>query len=283
MKKPIQLLKYIWTSPSNKGERVKRIFYAIAWQAYKRTYGKPIITQLDNGPNFVLDPKSGNSTGAIYTKVYEAEYIYFLRKHIVKTGDGKALLDIGGHTGLFALLISQSFSKIVAFEPAQDTYKLLSRNIALNPQLDFIPEQMGVSDREDDLEFIVTGQNSGMNKIAKTETEKFETSYIIKCTTLDSFVSKSPELPGVSCIKIDTEGHELEILRGAKKTIESNKDIIILYENSSYAEIQTLLKSYEMKSFGITKDGVILQGADMESAYNLFAVGTDHPLYSQLS
>lgn len=81
MKKLYRLCLYIVSSPSNKGQITKRFFYAFMWQLWKRTYGRPIIITLDNGNKFVLDSNSSNSTGVIYTKVYEAEYVYFLREH----------------------------------------------------------------------------------------------------------------------------------------------------------------------------------------------------------
>ena len=282
MKKIYLFFKSIWINPSNKGERLKRLFFAFVWQIYKRTYGKPIITNLDNGPSFVIDAKSGNSVGVIYSKIYEAEYIYFLRKHIRDTDGKKTLLDIGAHTGLFSLLIHHKFSKIVGFEPAQDTFELIQRNIALNPNIDFIVEQLGVSNVNKNLEFVVTGVNSGMNKIAKNAEDFGIATHTIKCTTVDDYVLRYPEIKGVSCIKIDTEGHELEALQGAIKTIKQNPDIIIIFENSSFDEIQELFKTQNLKSFAINKHGDILQGIEMKSAYNLFAVGPMHSLYKNL-
>ena len=118
------ILRYIWTSPSNKGSRLRHVANGIAWQAWKRTVGLPIVLTLDNGRRYFAHPRSGNSVGAIYCRIYEAEYILFLREHICRDEEA-VLLDVGAHTGLVTLLLADAFRQGACFEPAPDTFGIL--------------------------------------------------------------------------------------------------------------------------------------------------------------
>ena len=71
----------------------------------------------------------------------------------------------------------------------------------------------------------------------------------IKTSTIDRFV-KQRKIKKIDLLKIDTEGHELEILKGAKKTIKDNKIRYLLielhhskmYKNYSKKKIESFLK-----------------------------------------
>lgn len=108
------VLYYIFDNPSNKGQKLYRLVLAITWQIYKRIVGLPLIIKLDNGKEFIAEPRSGNSAGAIYTKLYEPEYVMFLRKHTQTNG---FMVDVGAQTGLFTLLLSHHLKGGVCFEP----------------------------------------------------------------------------------------------------------------------------------------------------------------------
>lgn len=106
LSKTVSVFSTVLRDPSNKGQRAFRLLAAFAWQIYKRTVPFPIILPLDNGVYFVADPAAGNSVGAIYTRVYESQYVLFSRKHI---SGGGVLCDVGAHTGLYTLLLASSF------------------------------------------------------------------------------------------------------------------------------------------------------------------------------
>jgi hypothetical protein len=73
MKKILKgIFKYIYSSPSNKGEKSYRVLLFFLWQIYKRVVGLPLISKLDNGMLFILYPESTNSTANIYVRTYEA-------------------------------------------------------------------------------------------------------------------------------------------------------------------------------------------------------------------
>ena len=71
--------------------------------------------------------------------------------------------------------------------------------------------------------------------------------------TLDKFLEKNKKIKKIDFIKIDTEGHELEVLKGAEKTIKKFKPNFIqlefnwhqLYKNNSLLMFQKFLYNYD--------------------------------------
>jgi FkbM family methyltransferase len=274
-----QVYRYITESPSNKGQKAWRIFLALLWQVYKRTVGLPIISKLDNGANFILLPNSINSTGNIYVKTYEAEYIYFLRKQVI---EGGVLLDIGAHMGLYTLLLKDKFDAGFCFEPSEDNFKALRNNLTINDlQEKFKVFELAVSDTEGTAVFEIDGQYSGTNSI-KTGTP-LGNSFLVKTVTIDGFMKQNQINGHVGLVKVDTEGHEEQVLKGAKETLLANPECMVIFENSSGDPVIQLLRGLSFKIFMIDKNGNLSEREqDLLKAYNLIAVGPEHPLVVQL-
>ena len=136
--------------------------------------------------------------------------------------EGDVVIDAGANIGIFSLLASQkvgSTGKVFAFEPIQETQRVLRKNIEQNKcsNTQVIPYALGGSDTE--VEFFVD-----MNRLVKsskfdvrihqyTDIEK------VKQIKLDSFV-ENEQLKKIDFIKADIEGAEREFLKGAEFTIK---------------------------------------------------------------
>ncbi|HEV8082400.1 MAG TPA: FkbM family methyltransferase [Chitinophagaceae bacterium] len=274
------IIGYIWQSPSNKGQKMYRVSLAIAWQCYKRIVGLPIISELDNGAKFILEPNSTNSTGNIYVKTYEAEYIYFLRKHILKGG---LIIDIGAHMGLYTLLLNDLFVGGYCFEPAPDTFRALKTNLFINDLVEkFLPINSAVSETSTVQALKMEGTFSGVNYLVRNM-ENAENVAIVSVVSIDNFLTEKSEKEKIHFIKIDTEGNELKVLEGGLQTLKNNSHLILLFENSSPTNLIAILSSINFKVFSIDKTGNIFSDKNfLLHSYNLFAVGPEHPLFKQL-
>jgi FkbM family methyltransferase len=286
VKKVRGVLRYILANPSNKGQKCFRLGAAAFWQIYKRTVGLPLIVPLDNGYQFVADPASGNSIGVIYTRLYEPEYIMFLREHIVGT-DG-AMIDAGAHTGLFTLLLAHLFREGICFEAARDNFELLDRNFRLNDCTRFRALRQAVSDHDGEVDFCVEGSFSGENRVltsspdnqgndAHTTTGRIES---VPATTIDSHVAVHPLEANLTFLKIDVEGHEMAALRGARGTLQRAPTAMALVENSDTEAITSFFRELDWRVFAVSKRGEVSDvDASCHDLYNLVACGPEHPLH----
>ena len=163
-----------------------------------------------------------------YPADYENENYLFLQKTVKP---GWHLIDIGAHFGLFSTCASQLTGpkgKIICFEPTPVTFSILKKTLALNHCDNVTPIQAAVSDKEGTATFYM-GEMDGCNSNSLIDNNMGgggKSGYEIKTVTIDGIVSENAMSPDL--IKVDAEGAELEVLKGAIKTLEKYKPIVII-------------------------------------------------------
>ncbi len=150
---------------------------------------------------------------------------------------GDTFFDIGANAGWYALLAAHKGAKVHAFEPFPSTFKLLRKNC---DGKNILTWNVAVSDsnetrymKHDDR----YANFSGWNTISPHGTVR------VAATSLDQFAV----IPTV--IKIDVEGHEKEVLRGAQEMLKKHKPIVIT-ENKGEADFLFSLGYTNMKLLG---------------------------------
>src|SRR5688572_11616390 len=123
-------------------------------------------------------------------------------------------IDIGAHVGMWSKCLVQKFKRVIAFEPMWQMRACLERNV-ISDRLQVIPIALG--NDHGAVSFNYDEAHSGATHVDTKKTG------LIPLGKLDDF-----KLTGVGYIKIDTEGFELNVLEGARATLESNKPIIIV-------------------------------------------------------
>jgi FkbM family methyltransferase len=252
---------------------------ALAWQVFKRTVGLPLVLTLDNGRSYFAHPKAGNSAGAIYSRIYEAEYILFLRENICRD-PGAVLLDVGAHTGLVSLLLADAFERAACFEPAPDTFRILETNLLLNRLSTFEPVAYAVSDKDGSGHLCVTGDFSGENRIQPVSGTN---TIPVRTTTIDGYCRERDLMDKVRLLKVDTEGHELQVLRGARETLRQSSRALLMWENGDFQAVVSFLRGEGWRVFSVDRVGhPVLDEHMLLSSYNLLACREDHPLFDRL-
>ena len=147
------------------------------------------------------------------------------------------VLNIGANVGLWPFVISNEIpnSKVefTLIEPNIAAYKLLKENMRMN-QIDFIGYPILLSDRNGVLPFINNIQNMAYSRVTEGGEE------LKSCVTLDSL-----DLEEVHLIIYDVEGHEFQVLIGARETIGRYKPkIIVELSKQSYVGVTKLLNEY---------------------------------------
>ena len=141
-------------------------------------------------------------------------------------------IDIGAHIGLVTLpasFLMKRNSKIISFEPSIINYKILKKHLYLNKELinsEVVIENLIISNfsRENVTFFEDTNKSSGMNSLLNNKKNLFKVKR--NQISLDDYCLKNNLLPDL--IKIDVEGNELNVLKGAIKVIKKYKPTIIL-------------------------------------------------------
>lgn len=130
-------------------------------------------------------------------------------------------IDIGAHIGYHTVAFSQMCQNgtVFCYEPNIKLLPFLKNNITNNGCKNVVISPFAVSDSIGEAYFD-NNENYFLNGIKKEDTGTK-----VQTITLDAILD---ELPTISLIKIDTEGHELEVLRGAKKLLERDKPVLFV-------------------------------------------------------
>lgn len=155
-----------------------------------------------------------------------------------------SVIDVGANIGNHCCFFANYFKKVIAFEPNNENFKLLQLNTSALQNV--VINNKGVSNKNFDAVFSQIESNMGKIRLETKQKEGIFT----KCITLDDYLTSN--LDKVALIKIDVEGHELEVLQGAKKTIRKNRPILcieILANNRKSIQILELLRELGYKKF----------------------------------
>jgi FkbM family methyltransferase len=141
------------------------------------------------------------------------------------------VLDVGANFGYYSLSLASGLNgegHVYAFEPCKPTFSRLQQNIALNSlQSKITAVRSGLSDSPGVAFLHLDPSNSGaatLSHEAEGET--------ISLDTLDNFCDVR-KVRKVDLIKIDVEGHELQVLNGGKKVLSSQRPVIMIEFNSA--------------------------------------------------
>lgn len=141
------------------------------------------------------------------------------------------IVDAGAHIGNHAVYWARhTEAKVHAFEPWPDNFALLKENAADYPQITV--HNVALSDREREL-FMTADPNLGHVRVAAAGRER------IRALPLDAF-----GLREVALLKIDVEGHEPQVLAGARETIAGSLPLILIEDWTGTYD--RLLPGYEL-------------------------------------
>ena len=132
-------------------------------------------------------------------------------------------LDIGANIGLHSIVMSKCGFEVTAYEPDPVHFALLRRNLSINGAASVKPVEAAVSNRCGVTEFVRVLGNTTGSHIAGAKAAPYG-----ELERFDVRVDDVAELAGaVDLIKLDAEGHEVEILLGIPTSEFSHCDVIL--------------------------------------------------------
>jgi FkbM family methyltransferase len=203
---------------------------------------------------------------------------------------GTRVLDIGANIGIYALPWAAVNADVTVhcFEPNPAVRARLARNVALNRLgARVLPRSEALSDRAGTATLYGSDDMSSLNKGVNTGRQAVPIE--VRLARLDDVLER--EGPPVSLVKIDVQGHELEVLRGADELISRHRPALILeheddlYQSASEAsqrktDLAGLLSRLGYETLYISRWGAgLLAVADWSRRLNgdLLALPLDAP------
>jgi FkbM family methyltransferase len=267
----LSTIRFITQHPLNKKTKVRAVLRFVKWQIGTRLNPYPIIYPFTEKSRLIVQKGMAGATGNLYCGLHEFNDMFFLL-HFLRKED--TFMDIGANIGSYSILASsQVGTESISIEPVPTTFNHLLQNIAINQaQLRITALNMALGSTKGFIEF--TSQLDTVNHVA---VEKDPSNIKVPVDTVDNIMQqrKKPSL-----IKIDVEGFETEVIRGAIATLsDPTLKAIIIELNGSGAKygydenkIKETLTQHDFKAYCYFPQERKLVGSEHADSGNLIYI-----------
>lgn len=148
---------------------------------------------------------------------------------------GAVIFDVGANVGTYALLLLDNIKcaglKIFAFEPSTEAFSKLERNVAGRKNIS--PWNLGLGEEDGLATLFYDSPASTLASVYKRRLDHLNIAVglneDVRMRTIDSFCGENG-IDRINFLKLDVEGHELSVLKGAKRMMESGAIDFIQFE-----------------------------------------------------
>jgi FkbM family methyltransferase len=257
-------LRSIWRHPANEGKRVRAVIRAVNYQVKAKTAHKRLQAKIGDHSVVWVDPHRSGAVRVVYANPPDYPEMQAWRK-VLDPGD--MFIDIGANIGAYSIWVAELGVKVIALEPAPDTFQLLQENISLNNY-----NIVAVN--------AAAGASCGERKFTsgKDTLNRFDPlgPTITSVITIDSLVGDSV----IAGIKIDVEGFEMDVLRGSECALSEHRIRMIQLEwnhaclaacGTDRQPVADFLTNFGYALYRPTKYGDLLPLAQLDFGPDVFA------------
>ncbi len=206
----ISTIRFVALHPLNRGHSLDAVARFVKWQVNSSLNPYPMVYPFTDRSSLIIQKGMAGATGNLYCGLHEFEDMSFLL-HFLRKED--LFVDVGANVGSYTILSAAHIgAETISIEPVPETFEHLMRNVALNRiQNRVMACNIALGSSKGVLEF--TSSLDTVNHVA-TPSDKGRIS--VPVDTLDDIVAgkQTPIL-----LKIDVEGFETEVMKGASKTL----------------------------------------------------------------
>jgi FkbM family methyltransferase len=204
----------------------------------------------------VVRVRSGVARGALLELDLRREKAYWLGHYepavqdvlARHAGPGAVVYDIGAHVGFFSVAAARRGAAVFAFEASPENAARVRRNAELNPSTLAV------------VEAAVWDDDAGVDLVSGETSSEWSVrgGGATPSVTIDGFASSHPP---PSFVKLDAEGAELRILRGAAETVRAYRPVIVCEVHGEGSGLEALLPGYRIERLGPSRVLATPQGA----------------------
>jgi FkbM family methyltransferase len=220
--------------------RRERTFGAVALgQIVGRLFPRPMasgpcVVKTIHGHLMIVDPvfDSGVERTLFDEGTYEEGTLRILENLLPAGG---LFVDVGANIGLLTLHAAKILGArghVLAFEPVPATYEILRKNIEINGY-DVTAVRMALGSTSGTAE-IYDNLTANRGSSSLLPPDRPRAGHVTRVERLDEVLARRPAREKVACIKIDVEGWELEVLKGATGTLAGSEAPWCIVECTDY-------------------------------------------------
>ena len=207
------------------------------------------LVQIKFSANVILQPLDNIF---INKEIYDDEV--YDRFYNIREED--TVIDVGAHVGVFTLKIARKVKRglVIAIEPHPFNYRLLMNNVEFNKLTNIKALRLALSSFNGVVKLYLSNRSGTHSLRFRKNSSKY---LEVQAKTLDTIIEEL-NISKVDLIKIDAEGAELEIIRGAKNTVKRNDvflSIAAYHTPTEAQEISTYLQEIGFKVLRRVREG----------------------------
>jgi FkbM family methyltransferase len=156
---------------------------------------------------------------------------------------GQVVVEAGANNGTETVLLSRLVGpqgSVLAFEPVAHVYQALQLNLSINHCVNVKAEQLALGSTDEPLYFNILSEdfcNQGM--ASKYDDTSADAKVLVQQTSIDSWLAKQ-NIHTIDFIKMDIQGAEIELLKGAERSIRKSRPVIFTEATEDFLSIQKL-------------------------------------------
>jgi FkbM family methyltransferase len=196
---------------------------------------------------------------------YERHLVDLFRRLI---GKGHVVMDIGANIGCHTLLMSQWAKSVFAVEPSFSVFERLQRNVRLNGVDNVTLVNRALSDSDGTATLFTPPKsypNQGTASLHKRNLTAEDVGVSVHTMTLDTLMGAC-KIPHVDLIKIDVEGHELDVLRGSQQVLRERMPRLVFEfdpecwqsAGRTFGSCVKFLNQFGYRLYGIKPSGMMV-------------------------
>jgi FkbM family methyltransferase len=169
-----------------------------------------------------------------------------LREFVSRARRARGIIDVGANAGLYTYHAAAAAPQVptLSLEPIEELAELLRANLTRNGRAAVRVANVAASDEAGQAEFFVA-ESDEVSSLESDHVSAYEgnagTRRVVRTATLDELVHEYG-FEHVDLVKIDVEGHELSVLRGAAETLRTHRPSLLLeVTNENANEARALL------------------------------------------
>jgi len=220
----IKVLKFIYQHPLNKKRKWESVWLFFVWQIKQRVNPSPVIYTFGGKAKLIIAKGMTGATGNLYTGLHEFNDMAFVL-HLLREKD--LFVDIGANVGSYTILASAvQHARTISIEPVTQTFSDLNKNIELNNIRSLVISlNIALGNEKGEIKF-TKNQDTINHALAKDENLS-EAEYVtVPVDTLDNLLQHEQPL----LLKIDVEGFETLVMKGADKLMKSGFPKAVIME-----------------------------------------------------
>jgi FkbM family methyltransferase len=225
----LRLARHPAGSVGGTGAALTRFWF---WQIWRRAVERPVLAKLSDGTVLLCPVWSSQAGQLVAVGFPEYREAMFLN---TACQPADMLIDVGANIGVFAVPFARKGSQVVAFEPSAQARAVLLRNLRLNNvehRAAVLP--WAVSDVDGEQRF--TTQLDVYNHLVAADdissSRGSDETVSVACKRLDGLIDemglRNPSTQTRLFLKIDAEGHDLQVLQGGDELVSTFRPTIVV-------------------------------------------------------